>query len=94
MRMMLQFVVVMACLQPAAGMAQGRPDASRERGYRMQVIQNDEREHLRRQSAKCMNAYPESHQDYLQCIQNGREAAQADAPKRRYFMPMPAAYRE
>jgi hypothetical protein len=85
------------CLLPLTAAAQGYdiPSNPQQRDAKqMRLIQNDARGHYRRQSAKCMNAYPENHDDYLQCVQNGRAEVRSNAPTRRYYMPMPAAYRE
>lgn len=65
-----------------------RPDTPiAERAHdRPMMIPNDARSSHRRQSAKCMNAYPDDHGGFTNCIKGG-----GNYSNRRQFMPMPAS---
>lgn len=56
----------------------------------MPMMRNDIRFEHRRQGAKCMNAYPEDHGGFSNCIRNERATSPFQSGERRQFMPMPA----
>lgn len=65
--------------------APDNPIAARSHDRPM-MIPNDARSSHRRQSAKCMNAYPDDHGGFTNCIKEGDNYG-----SRRQFMPMPGS---
>ncbi len=53
----------------------------------MPMMRNDVRFEHRRQGAKCMNAYPEDHNNFTSCMREER-ASSPFRGNRRQFMPM------
>ncbi len=53
----------------------------------MPMLRNELRQEQRRQGAKCMNAYPEDHSGFTNCIRNENQSNRT-FPARMHYMPM------